>query len=190
MRSGGCPAGSSRASRLDPFALPLSFAASDAVADGRVRQVELFRERVVMRRSLAGMRMALNMPLSAFAGVAIRLMAGEDGAAPTVAVVLEHKDPGLALQLFISTEADDAMAEWRSWSNVLGLPQLIEDEDGGWREPFARIGGVRIERVRPRRRRHSALKRRRASMPLRRKTGKISDTTPVHRGEREIIARN
>jgi hypothetical protein len=176
--------------RLDPYALPLSFAASDAAADGRVRHIGLFHKRLVMRRQVAGMRMALNMPLSAFAGVAIRLTPGEDGELPTVSVVLEHKDPGLALPLFVSTEADDAFAEWRSWSNVLGVPQLIDDDQGGLREPFARIGGVRIARVRPRRRRHSALKRRRPAMSFRRKTGKITAATSVHRGEREIIARD
>jgi hypothetical protein len=52
------------------------------------------------------------------------------------------------------------------------------------------MGGVRIERLRPRRRRRSALKRRRPTMPLRRQAGKLTDATPVHRGEREIIARN
>ena len=57
-----CPAGSSRVQRLDPFALPVRFAASDAGADERVRDVELHRERVVVRRSVAGMRMALNLP--------------------------------------------------------------------------------------------------------------------------------
>jgi hypothetical protein len=111
----------------------LAFAANDAAADGRVRHIELFRERVVMRRSLAGMRMALNMPLSAFAGVAIRLVPGQDGDAATVAVVLEHKDAGLALPLFVSSEGDEAMAEWRSWSQVLGLPQIVSDDEGGWR---------------------------------------------------------
>ena len=189
MRSGGCPAGSSRVQRLDPFALPVRFAASDAAADGRVREVELHRERVVMRRSLRGMRMALNMPVSAFAGVELRLTPGESGAEATIAVVLAHKDPGLALPLFVSAEADEAFAEWRSWGNVLGLPLLVE-EDGALREPFQRLGGVRIERVRPRRRRRSALKRRRPSMPLRRQAGRLTDATPVHRGEREIIARN
>jgi hypothetical protein len=49
---------------------------------------------------------------------------------------------------------------------------------------------VRIDTVRPRRRRRSALKRRRSSMSLRRATGKIGEETPVYRGEREIIARN
>lgn len=190
MRSGGCPAGSSCAVRLDPFALPVAFAARDAAADGRVRHIELFRERLVIRRSVAGMHMALNMPLSAFAGVAIRLDAGENGELPTVAVVLEHKDPGLALPLFVSHEADEAFAEWRSWSAALGVPQLVSDDEGGWREPFARIGGVRIGEVRPRRRRHSAIKNRRPTMGLRRKRGRLKADASVHRGEREIIARN
>jgi hypothetical protein len=189
MRSGGDSAGSGRALRLDPYSLPVRFAASDAAADERVRHVELYRERVVVRRSLAGMRMALNLPVAAFTGVAIRLTPGEGGAPSTVSVALEHKDPSLTLELFASAEVDDAFAEWRSWGNVLGLPLLVED-DGALREPFARMGGVRIERMRPRRRRHSALKRRRPALPLRRRTGKITDATPVHRAEREIIARN
>jgi hypothetical protein len=168
----------------------LAFAVSDAAADGRVRQIELFRERLVIRRSVAGMHMALNMPVSAYAGVAIRLNAGEGGEPPTVSVVLEHKDPGLALTLFVSTEADDAFAEWQSWSRVLGVPQLVADDDGRWREPFARLGAVRIARPRPRRRRHSSLRRRRPSMALRRKGGKLTTNTAVYRGEREIIARN
>ena len=103
--------------------------------------------------------------------------------------MLAHKDPGLALPLFLSEDADDVTAAWRSWGAVLGLPLLVEDEDG-WREPFARLGGLRIAPVRARRRRRSALKRRRPTMPLRRGRGRFSAPTPVHRGEREIIARN
>jgi len=187
MRSGGMPAGSSRALRLDPFTLPARFAAIDAAADERVRHVELYRERVVVRRSLAGMRMALNMPVSAFAGIALRVMVGESEASATV--VLEHTDSSLSLPLFASAEAGEAFAEWRAWGNVLGLPLLVAEEDGVLREPYNRIGGVRIDAVRPRRRRRNAIRRRRPSMPLRRKAGKITETTPVH-CEREIIARN
>jgi len=183
MRSGGCPAGSGRALRLDPFALPVRYAAADDAADGRMREIELHRERVVVRRSLAGMRMALNMPLAAFAGIGLRLTQGE------IAVVLAHKDPGLALPLFLSDEPDDVTATWRSWGAVLGLPLLVEDEDG-WREPFERLGAVRIARPRPRRRRRSALKRRRPSILMRRAPGRLTGATPFHRGEREIIARN
>ncbi len=188
MRSGGMPAGSSCAQRLDPFSLPARFAASDAAADERVRQVELYRERVVVRRSVAGMRMALNMPVSAFSGVALRVLVGKDAA--TASVTLEHTDPSLTLPLFNSGEAGEAFAEWRAWGNVLGLPLLVAEDDGALREPFARMGGVRIDDVRPRRRRRSVLKRRRPTLPLRRATGRITEATPIHRGEREIIARN
>ncbi len=188
MRSGGCSAGSSRVQRLDPFALPVRFSASDAAADERVRHVELHRERVVVRRTLAGMRMALNLPLSSFSGVGLQVMTSVNGA--YCAVVLAHRDPGLVLPLFLSREADDAMAEWRSWAAVLGLPLLLHDEEVGWRDAFARLGAVRVAPVRPRRRRRSALKKRRPSLLMWRRPGKRGTSMAVHRGEREIIARN
>ena len=135
--------------------------------------VELHRERVVVRRSVRGMRMALNMPVSAFAGVAHPMLpTARDGDA--VAVVLEHKDPALALPLFVSDEADEAMAEWRAWGNVLGLPLLVAEDDGGLREPFARIGGVRIERAAPAPPPPQRAKRRRPSILLRRAAGRLT----------------
>ena len=57
MEAGGT-AGSGRALRLDPFALPVRFPAQDAGADGQMRQVELHRERVMVRRAVRGMRMS------------------------------------------------------------------------------------------------------------------------------------
>src|SRR5665213_2951509 len=165
MRSGGSSAGSSRALRLDPFALPACFAANDAAADERVRHVELHRERVVVRRCLRGMRMALNMPVSAFSGVSLKLVRAE-GEMPAVAtVMLEHKDPALALPLFISAEADDAMAEWRVWA--------------------PRLGGLCVAPVRPRRRRRGVLAKRRPSILMRRMVRRLAGATPVHHGERE-----
>ncbi len=183
MRSGGCSAGSGRVLRLDPFALPVRYVAGDAAADGGAREIELYRERVVVRRSLAGMRMALNLPVGAFAGVGLRLSAGE------AAVVLAHKDPGLVLPLFMSEEPGDVTATCRSWGAVLGLPRLIEDEDG-WHEPFERLGGIRIARSRARRRHRSPLRRRRPSILTRRTPGCLTAGALVHRGEAEIISRN
>ena len=176
MRSGGC-AGSGHALRLDPFGLPVRFYASDAVADGQVRDVELHRKRVVLRRSLHGMRMALNMPVAAFDGVSLRLVPGEGGAEDALAVVLKHRDPALTLPLFVTSQPGAALDEWRAWSQVLGVPLLLAEKDAG-------------ARAHPRRRRRSALKKRRPSILLRRGHGKITKATPVHRGEREIIARN
>jgi len=189
MRSGGC-AGSGRALRLDPFGLPVRFYASDAAADGRLRDVELHRERVVLRRSLHGMRMALNMPVAAFDGVSLRLVPGEGGAEDALAVVLKHRDPALTLPLFVTSQPDEALAEWRAWSQVLGVPLLLAEQNADARASNAQLGELHIERPRPRRRRRSALKKRRPSILLRRGHGKITKETLVHRGEREIIARN
>jgi hypothetical protein len=189
MRSGGC-AGSGRALRLDPSGLPVRFFAGDAAADGQVRDVELHRERVVMRRALRGMRMALNMPVAAFDGVSLWLMPGEAGDDDALAVVLKHRDPTLTLPLFVTSRTDEALAEWRAWSQVLDVPLLLAEQRGSSTIARAQIDGLHIERPRPRRRRRSALKARRPSIPLRRATGKITNATPIHRDEREIIARN
>jgi len=187
MRSGGC-AGSGRALRLDPFGLPVRFCASDVAADGRVRDIELHRERVVLRRSLSGMRMALNMPVKAFDGISLQLVPGEGGEADLLAIVLEHSDPSLTLPLYLTSRPDEALAEWRAWSEVLGVPLLLANSVASFAS--AQLGHLRIERPRPRRRRRSALKKRRPSILMRRRSGKITRATPVHRGEREIIARN
>ena len=67
----GRPSGSSRALRLDPFALPVRYAARDGGADGQIRQIELDRDRVVLRRAVRGIRMNVGVPVSAFRGVAV-----------------------------------------------------------------------------------------------------------------------
>jgi hypothetical protein len=176
--------------RLDPFALPVCFPACDAGADGRMREVELHRERVVMRRAVHGMRMAVGVPVADFRGVALRIRPPEGSAAGIVSVVLEHRDPGLSVPLVEASEADDVLAHWKAWGRVLGLPLLVAESDGALREPFPRLGGLEIRDPAMRRRRRNAIKRRRPSIFLRRKRGRIGDEAIMHRDEREIIARN
>jgi hypothetical protein len=184
------PAGSSRAERLDPFTLPLRFAVSDKAADERVRLVELTRERVVVRRAVAGIKMAVNLPLAAYLGIAMR-MEPPDGDTPgMVSLVLEHRDPGLSLPLYRAADGTDIVAEWQSWARVLGMPLLVAEADGRLREPFARVGAVVVATPTRRRRRRTAIKGRRATLPLRRRPGGSLAGAPVHRDEREIIARN
>jgi hypothetical protein len=198
MEAGRPAAGSSRAGahranttarpwRLDPFSLPTRFATADATADEELRIVDLHRERVIMRRALSGMRMAVNLPVAAYRGIAIRLDATKQ-TPPIVAVTLEHSDAALSLPLFASTDNDDIVAEWQIWGRVLGLPLLITDADGTTREAFARIGPLRIAPATWRRRRRSAIARRRPSRLLRRQVGRLSRTAKVHRGEAEIMA--
>jgi hypothetical protein len=190
MEVGRIAAGSSRALRLDPFSLPVRFETADAAADERLRIVDLHRERVVVRRSVRGIRMALNMPVAAFRGVAIRLFGEAEGPPTAIAVVLEHRDPALSLPLFAAAETDDIVAEWQSWGRVLGLPLLVAEGDGTLREPFARLGALRIEAPSGRRRRRTAVARRRPSRALRRRPVALTTAPIVHRDEREIIARN
>ena len=184
------PAGSSRDERLDPFALPLRFEAPDHAADKRVRLVELHRERVVLRRDLRGIKMALSLPVAAYLGVSVRIEPPMHETAGAVAVVLEHRDPQLSLTLYRAADGTDVVAEWQSWGRVLGLPLLVAEADGRLREPFERIGAIRISAPIWRRRRRTTLKARRPTLPLRRRPGRMPATPTVHHGEREIIARN
>jgi Family of unknown function (DUF6101) len=184
------PAGSSRDERLDPFSLPVQFSAADKAADGRTRTVLLTRERVVVRRAVRGIKMAVNLPVAAYLGVALQLEppAGDDPGA--VSIVLAHRDHALSLSLYRADDGTDIMAEWQSWARVLGLPLLIADADGCFREAFDRIGAVHVASPTGRRRRRSAIRMRRPSILMRRKVGRSIDDAVVHRDEREIIARD
>jgi len=154
--------------RLDPLSLPVSFAAHDIRADGGVRQVELHRERVVLRRAVQGMRMAVNVRVSDFLGVALRDVKDSQ------MLVLLHRDPSLTIPLCVSEDQDEIADAWLMWSELFALPQL-EDES---REPAAR------------RRRRNAIRSRRPKFLMRRRIGALLNPVNMFRGEREIIARD
>src|SRR4051794_35999057 len=90
MGMGKIPGGSGRALRLDPFTLPVRFAAEDAAADGGTRHIELHNERVVLRRFLRGMRVALNLPLTTYLGLAVRRRDDGTKFGGEISIVLEH----------------------------------------------------------------------------------------------------
>ena len=164
---GVAPAGSSRSLRLDPLSLPVRFDAHDPRADGYTRQIELHRERVVLRRAVRGMRMAINVRVSDFSGVALR---GNDAAQ---ALVLVHRDPSLSVPLLVGANDDELVEALAIWSELFALPQL----DEGARKPA------------PRRRRANAIRARRPKFLMRRRVAMARELS-VHREEREIIARN
>lgn len=187
--SGVMPCGSSRLLRLDPFTLPIQFRASDATADERVRFVELHRKRVVMRRSVAGMRMAVSLPVSGFLGVALRVVPPDQANDGAISIVLEHRDAALAVPVFTAPDGVEAIAEWRAWGRVLGLPLLVADADGALRDPFRRVSAAGAAAPQARRRRGNPLKRRRPRILGRRRAARLPQAPCIHRDEREIIAR-
>jgi hypothetical protein len=94
------------------------------------------------------------------------------------------------LPLYHASEGTDIVAEWQAWARVLSLPLLVAEESGHLREPFARIGALRVAASVARRRRRGTLKARRPSILLRRKPGNTNRAPVVHKHEREIIARS
>jgi hypothetical protein len=160
------------------------------VADERVRHVELHPERVILRRAVQGMRIALNVPVQAFLGVAIRLTPEQNGAPAGIGVFLEPRDPAISIELYAAQNSDDVVADWQLWSRVLGLPCLVAGSDGVLRDPVLRIGAVRTKAPAARRRRRSPLSKRRPRFLARRRAGVARLAPLVHHGEREIIARN
>jgi Family of unknown function (DUF6101) len=167
--SGVIPAGSSRALRLDPLSLPVSFDAHDTRADGGLRRIELHRERVILRRAIHGMQMAVSLRVRDFLGVALR---GIDDAQM---LVLVHRDPSLTIPLCVSSDREEIASAWQMWSEIFALPQLAEDKP---REPAQR------------RRRHHAIRARRPKFLVRRRAGDLLNAANLHRGEHEIIARD
>ena len=166
--SGIAPAGSGRSLRLDPLSLPVRFDAHDPRADGYTRQIELHRERVVLRRAVRGMQMAINVRVSDFLGIALR------GLADAQMLVLAHRDPALNIPLCVSSDHEEIASAWQMWSDILALPLLAEDDSS---EPAAR------------RRRHNAIRARRPKFLVRRRGGNLTNLENIHQ-EREIIARD
>jgi hypothetical protein len=155
--------------RLDPLSLPVRFDAHDTRADGGVRNIELHRERVVLRRALHGMQMAVNVRVCDFLGVALR---GVDDAQM---LVLAHRDPSLNIPLCVSSDPEEIASAWQLWSDIFSLPRLPEAKPS---EPAMR------------RRRHNAIRARRPKFLVRRRGGDLLNPANLHQGEREIIARD
>lgn len=170
-----------------PDTWPARFRERDEGADAGWRTVELHPDHIVLRRQVAGIPMKLDLRLAAYRGVAIRLL---DGESEGVALVLAHADPALEVLLFSAPDPDDVVAEWRGWAASLGLPMLVTRLDGSVEAANPMLGRLVVNRTVPRRRRRGALKHRRPTIFMRRAASRPSQWAVVHRGEREISARD
>jgi hypothetical protein len=148
----------------------------DARSDNAVRLVAVDRDCVSIERCFKGIHMNLAIPVAAYHGVAA--IVAQDG---TCQVHLVHRDPDLSIPLHEARDGREANAELHAWARLLGLPALdARDHDGVETIPFWP----------PHERATSLWKARRPSFLKRRKTGRAELATIVHRGDREIIARD
>ena len=147
----------------------MSFEAIDHRADGNIRHIELHRERVILRRELHGMRMAIKISVSDFLGLAVR------GLDESKMLVLVHRDPALSILLCVTSDDEAIQSASETWSATFALPQLTEDTA---REPAQR------------RRRRNAIRERRPKFLVRRRAGHLLNAPANYAGSREIIARD
>lgn len=160
------------ASALAPkpgFAEPRRIEVSDPRADERRRVVLLARDRVVIARSVAGVFMHIAMRPKAYLGVVLRLNAMQNGIFH-YEIRLAHRDPDLCITLHEANDDSEIRAEWRLWARFLGLPTLVEREEGN-AEPEAsgQPSGARATA----RRRGRTITSRRPRFLTRRKTGRL-----------------
>ncbi len=178
VQTGSATSGSSRFFRLDPCALPVRHA-------DRAGSFILDRDRAVVRRDLHGIQATLDVPVSAFYGIAARMFTeGEDNL--RVVVELMHRDPALTLTLVVADAAEDAAADWIAWGQALRLPLLYVDQDGTVSYPDG-AADVLLAGAGPRRT-GKPFRGRRSRFARRRKTGTFS--TIERLDGREIIARD
>lgn len=140
----------------DPFGLPAQLAIRPSAllsrAAGFIRYATIYRDAVKATDSspIFGL-FHWSEPLSAFRGIALRVAWRDaSGEAPVILVDLLHaSDERRTLTLHASFDGADAAARWRAWSQTLGLPLLLEDQDGALREAERRLGSLRIDRPQP-----------------------------------------
>ncbi len=97
--------------------------ASDPRSDNRRRVVEIARGAVTIRRTVAGVPMAIRVAARAYRGVALRVT-GLEGGRFHYEVRLAHRDPDLSVLLGEGEELAAIEAQWRAWVAFIGAPAL------------------------------------------------------------------
>jgi hypothetical protein len=157
----------------------------DPRADGRRRVVLLARDRVVIARSVAGVFMHIAMTPNDYRGVVLRLSALRDDGFH-YEIRLAHRDPDLCVTLHEASDDSEIQAEWRLWARFLGLPTLVEREEGSAEPEGAHLGEIAIARIQARRR-GKTITSRRPRFLTRRKTGRADPHRASLAGAREIF---
>ena len=141
----------------------------------------LARDRVVIARSVAGVFMHIAMTPDAYRGVVLRLSAMRDNVFH-YEIRLAHRDPDLSVTLQEANDDSEIQADWRLWAKFLGLPTLVEREEGR-AEPEAAPYARHLRA----RRRGKTIAGRRPRFLTRRKIGRADPDRASLAGSREIF---
>ena len=161
------------------YAGPRRIEAADPRADGRRRVVLIARDRVVIARSVAGVYMHIAMTPNAYRGVVLRLSAMRDNVFH-YEIRLAHRDPDLSVILQVANDDSEIQADWRLWAKFLGLPTLVEREEGRAEPEAAHAHALA-------RRRGKTIAARRPRFLTRRKTGRVDPERASLAGAREMF---
>lgn len=130
MASGAQPVWAGNEFRLDPSRLPQKLIYATRNDSGDV-QITVDQNGCVLKRQLevSGLPLNIALPVNVFDGVAARAVyTGPDSV--LVTLELMHHDPELCVPLFVGQDLEGIARDWQQWSDMLGLPMLIVDEDG------------------------------------------------------------
>ena len=160
-----------RQTALDDFSITRH--AVDPRADGARRVVHLSATRVIIERSLLGVRMRVGVPVAAYRDLVICVRTASGRAT----LKLRHEDSDL--DVVIGTgDALEVAKSARAWSTVVGKQVRIEEACVAMRGPFGRLR-LRVK-----------ASSRRSRFARRRQAGVVSRMDTSFVGEREIIARH
>ena len=175
--------GNSNVSAAQPEAF--SFTLPDARAEKGERRVTVVRDLVCIKRRYAGMAMRLNVPASAYRGVALSLLPTRTGGS-FYRISLVHADADLTIVLGEALDDREIVADWNRWSQYFAKSRLVERAPGKFEEMEHNCGGIaRGEAIEPRRTR--VTRQRRGRFLARRKPGQPERSAVRFDNAREII---
>lgn len=172
MATGAQPVWAGNEFRLDPARLPQKLVYATRTDSGDT-QITVSQNGCVLKRQLdvSGLPLNIALPANVFDGVAARAM---DTGPESVLVTLElmHHDPELCVPLFVGHDLNRIAQDWQTWSELLGLPMLMVDEDGVTRTLDESVTNIIRDKSHPRRH-HAMFAERRPRFLARRRMGTL-----------------
>ncbi|QKV18919.1 DUF6101 family protein [Oricola thermophila] len=172
MASGAQPVWAGHEFRLDPNRLPQKLVYATRTETGDVH-ITVDQNGCVLKRKLevSGLPLNIALPVNVFDGVAARaIYTGPESV--MVTLELMHHDPELCVPLFVGHDLEGIARDWQQWSELLGLPMLMVDEDGVVRTLDESAQRVIRDKSHPRRH-HAMFAERRPRFLARRRMGTL-----------------